>query len=690
LTSIDRSSVAPPPEAPRRNRFGRFFLRDPNTQFLLLAAAAGVLGAAGAVVFRWTTTRLTHLLTSAEDIVSACESLPVLLRVFLPATGGLVGGLLARWLITEKGPSGISQIVESVSLARRPVRMRSSIGRVLSSMAVISTGGSEGREGPIVQIGAALASWSARYLKVAPDRVRILTACGMAAGVAGAYNTPIAATLFVLEVVVGTFSMTIFGPAVVSAVISTLVVRFFLGDEPVYHVAPFQVRTVFEYVPFAIIGVVSGPVSALFVRVLRGAKRLFAATKLPYPATMAIGGAIVGTIGIFLPEVWGNGFEGTNRILRGNPTLLVLVLLFAGKIVATSATIGSGGVGGVFTPTLMIGATVGGAVAQLAHSAVPGLEAPIGGYALLGMGGLMAGVTRAPLLAVIMVFELTQNTDVLLPMMVVSVMAVFAAKFFEEDSIYVQSLRSAGIVWEKTPEATMISSLKVRDIMRTDIKLVPRTLPLPEIIRTFLQTRSLYLYVGDENGRLLGVIDIHDIKETFPERDIASVVIAEDLVAEIPFVTPDESLTSVNEKLWFRDLGQLPVVESAETRKFLGIVTRRDLLGAIDREVLQRNRLLARVRTFAEGGDAEMDYFELPEKHRLVEIEVPPDLLGKTVAESGIRSRFAVSVLAVKRRMRDGSERRFVPGAADRFERGDVLVVLGTDDAIASLKSGAA
>lgn len=684
------SSPADAPHVPSRPpRFGRFFWRDPNTQFLLLSAAAGLLGAAGAIVFRWTTARLTHVLTSAEDIVSACESLPPLLRVFLPAAGGVVGGFLAARLISEKGPSGISQIVESVSLARRPVRMRPSIGRVLSSIAVISTGGSEGREGPIVQIGAALASSLARRLKVSPERVRILTACGMAAGIAGAYNTPIAATLFVLEVVVGTFSMTLFGPAVVSAVISTVTVRFFLGDEPVYHVAPFQLQSLAEFAPFAVIGLACGPVSALFVRALREAKRLFAATRLPYPATMAIGGAIVGGIGILLPEVWGNGFEGTNRILRGNPTLLGLGFLFLGKIAATSATIGSGGVGGVFTPTLMVGATVGGAVAQLAHSVAPGLEAPVGGYALLGMGGLMAGVTRAPLLAVIMIFELTQNTEVLLPMMVISVLAVITARVFQEDSIYVQSLRSAGIVWEKTPEATMISSLKVHDIQRTDVRLVPRTLSLPEIIRTFLQTRSLYLYVGDEEGRLLGVIDIHDIKETFPERDIASVVIAEDLVAEIPFVTPDESLTSVNEKLWFRDLGQLPVVDSAEGRKFLGIVTRRDLLGAIDREVLQRNRLLARVRTFADGGPAETDYFELPEKHRLVEVALPPDLIGRTVAESGIRTRFGVSVLAVKRLTRVGVERRFVPGATDRFESGDVLVVLGTDDAIARLASGA-
>ena len=672
-----------------RSRLGGFFWRDPNTQFLLLAALAGLLGALGAVVFRSLTIRLTHLLMGATDIVSGAESLPAALRIFLPAAGGLAGGLLLVWLVDEKGSGGISQMIETVSLARRPVRVRPAIGRVVSSIAVISTGGSEGREGPIIQIGAALASSLSRRLKVSPERVRILTACGMAAGVAGAYNTPIAATLFVLEVVVGSFAMRIFGPAVVSAVTSTVVVRLLLGDEPVYHVAPFHLESVAEFLPFAVIGLLSGPSSALFARALRQSKKLFDRIPLPRPLTMAIGGAIVGAIGIFLPEVWGNGFEATNRILRGNPTVLFLVLLFVGKIVATSATIGSGGVGGAFTPALLVGSTVGGLVARLCQVAVPGLEAPVGGYALLGMGGLLAGLTRAPLLAILMVFELTQNTEVLLPMMVVSVVATLSARIFEKDSIYVSSLRSAGIVWESTPEATAISTLKVSDIMRTDVKLIARSTPLRDIVKAFLTTRSLYLYVGDEEGRLLGVVDLHDIKESFPERELGGLVIAEDIVTEIPCVTPAESLTSVNEKLWFRDLGHLPVVDSPDTRRFLGIVTRRDLLGAIDREVLQRSRLVARVRTFSDGeGEGEMDYFELPEKHRMTELDTPPALAGRTVAESGIRTRYGVSVLAVKRRTRNGLERRFVPGPEDRFDPADVLIVLGTEEAIERLRSG--
>ena len=679
MSAVESTAAERPP------RFGQFFWRDPNTQFLLLSAVAGVLGGLGAIVFRGVTAWFTELLFDARDVVAGAESLPPLLRLFVPAAGGLVGGFLAQKLISEQGPSGISQMIETVSLGRRSVRMRPALGRVASSIAVISSGGSEGREGPIIQIGAALASSLSRRLKVSPERVRILTACGMAAGVAGAYNTPIAATLFVLEVVVGSFSMTLFGPAVVSAVISTVLVRFFLGDEPVYKVAPFRLESIAEFLPYAVIGMLAGPASALFVRALRTAKKLFAGTGLRPWATMTIGGLIVGALGIFLPETWGNGFEGTNRILRGNPTLLLLALLFVGKIVATSATIGSGGVGGVFTPTLLVGATVGGAVAQLCHLALPGLEAPVGAYALLGMGGLMAAITRAPLLAVIMIFELTQNTDVLLPMMVVSVLAVLSARVFEQDSIYVQSLRSAGIIWEKTPEATAISSLKVSDIMRQDVQLVPRTLPFSRIVKTFLESRSLYLYVADEKGELLGVIDLHDIKDTLADPELANIVIAEDLVSQIPFVTPQESLTSVNEKLWFRDLGQLPVVDSAESKRFLGIVTRRDLLGAFDREVLQRNRLLARVRTFGEA-EGEVDYFELPEKHRLLQVDVPPAIEGLTMAQAGLRTRFGVSVLAVKRLTREGIERRFVPGPDDRFERGDVLIVLGTEEAIARLQ----
>ncbi len=359
-----------PPETPSRPAIlGRFFWRDPNTQFLILAAAAGLLGGFGAIVFRFLVAKLTGILMGSEDIVRGAEMLPLWARVVLPAAGGLVGGLVARFFFGERALSGISHMIEVVSLGRRTVRLRPSLARGVSSIAVIASGGSEGREGPIIQIGAACASALARTWKVSPERIRILTACGMAAGVAGAYNTPIAATLFVLEVVVGSFAMTLFGPAVVAAVVSTLVVRSVLGDEPVYKVAPFRVESVVEFLPFMAIGALGGFASAGFVRAVTLGKRLFAASKLPVWATMTLGGTIVGAIAIGMPEVFGNGFEATDRILHGNPTLLFLLLLCVAKTVATASTIGSGGVGGVFTPSLLVGATIGGAVAKVVHAA---------------------------------------------------------------------------------------------------------------------------------------------------------------------------------------------------------------------------------------------------------------------------------------------------------------------------------
>jgi chloride channel protein, CIC family len=680
-------STAEPALKPRSRRF-RSFWKDPDTQFFLLAVAVGAAGALGAIAFRAVIHWLTRLFFDADDVVTGVESLPLWLRVAVPAAGGLAAGLIVRFLVREKGPEGISHMIEVVSIGRRSVRLRPSLARAAASIVSISSGGSVGREGMIIQLGAALASAVSRTVKLSPERVRILTACGMAAGVAGAYNTPIAATLFVLEVVIGSFSMQLFGPAVVSAVVSTVLVRSVLGDDPVFRVARFALESPAEFVPLAVIGLLAGASAALFGRTLRLARQLFTASQLPLPLAMAAGGAAVGALGIGLPEVLGNGFEGTNRILAGGASVLALGLLFAGKTVATAATVGSGTPGGVFTPSLMVGAALGGLVAHGTQGAAPWLDAPVGAYALMGMGGLLAGITRAPLLAVIMIFELTQNTAVLLPVMGVSVLAVLAARTFEQDSIYVESLRSAGIVWEKTPEATAASSLKVADVLRSDVRLLSRTLPLAEVLETFLRSRSLTLYVGDEEGKLLGAVTIHDVKEILADRSVEAIVIAEDLASEVPFVTPDEPLTSVNEKLWFRDLGQLPVVDSASGRKFLGIVTRRDLLGAFDREVLQRDRLLARVRAAGVGGG--MDYFELPEKHRLAEVDVPPGMAGRTVAESGVRSRFGVSVLAVKRLTREGLERRFVPGPEDRLERGDVLIVLATDEAIAQLRAGTA
>lgn len=662
------------------------FWHDPNSQFLLLMVLVGVLGAMSAIAFRAATRGLVVLIMRNEDVVLGAQGLAPWMRLLIPAAGGLLGGIVARLFVRTGGTMGIAQIMEVVAVGKKRVRFRQSFARTISSLLVISTGGSEGREGPIIQMSAAFASLVARTTKVSSERARVLVACGMAAGVAGAYNTPISATLFVVELVLGSFSMAVFGPAMISAFVSALLTRTILGDQPLYRVPEFQITALRELLMCVPLGLLCGFASVLFMKSIRTGKKIFHRLGWKDEWRMALGGLGVGIIGFWFPQVWGNGFEGTNHLLNAaQPLLWMFAAIFFLKIVATSLTIGSGGVGGVFTPALMTGAALGGTIALSLNGAAH-WQIPVAGFALLGMGGLLAGTTRAPLLAIIMMVELTQNERVVLPMMIVSVLSILGAKVFEKDSVYIEELRESGVRWQDTPELAALLNLTVQDILRKDVGLVPASLRISELIKVFLQTRAQCVFVGDAGGKLLGVIDLHDLKEMMGDpflRDShdASFINAGDLVRETPSVTPEESLSSATEKLWVRDLGWLPVVDSPATLRFLGIITRRDLLGAFDREALQNSKLFTRVR-HDDPAEGSLEYFELPEEHRLREIKVPHQFIGQTIAQSNFRSRYGITILSIVRPTEGGSHRRFVPTAEDRLEEGDLLIVLASEKAM--------
>ncbi len=680
------ASPAPPADAADDAvpRLARLHWRDPNTSFFALAVLVGLLGAVGAIVFRELTHLLTEGFTGHEDIVEGGRSLPPVWTILLPATGAFAGGWIARRFVRIYGTMGIAQIMEVVAVGRRTVRFRQSLARTFSSLLVIATGGSEGREGPIIQMAAASASGVARQVKVSPERGQILVACGMAAGVAGAYNTPISATLFVMELIVGSFSMSLFGPVVVSAAVSSVTTRAVLGNAPLYLVEPFSITSALEFLPYIPLGLAAGIGAVFFMRMLRQAKRWFHATGWRDEFRMLVAGAGVGAIGIWFPEVWGNGFEGTNLVLAGKVTVGTIAALCVAKIAATSLTIGSGGVGGVFTPALMVGATLGCLVGHGAQALFPHLTAPVYCYGLLGMGGLLAATTRAPILAVIMMFELTDEPSIVLPMMIVSAVAIAGARIFERESIYVEELREAGVHWQGTPQATALTQLRAGDLMRGDVPLVPQTLSLEAMVDAFLQTRNTVLFVGDDEGRYLGVVDLHDLKDVMRTGDVSLPVIAGDVLRSIPFVLRDESIADVNRKIWLRDFDQLPVVDGRDTCRFLGIITRRDILGAMDREILGRSALFARVSHLARGAE-EVDYFEMPERHRLANIDVPLELEGRTLAQSRLREQHGITVLAVSRLETDGTVRRFVPSPHDVLRRGDRLVVLAGEEGLGSL-----
>jgi chloride channel protein, CIC family len=655
----------------------RILPRNGSTLFFLLTGAVGVAGGLGAVAFKILLALVVRVVFQSDDnILVIASRLPWYASLAAPAFGGLVAGLVFHFGVKSGGGHGMPEIMESIAIRRGYIDMARVVLRSISSLFVIGTGGSIGREGPIVQLGAGAASQIGRALSVSSERLRVLVACGSAAGIAAAYNTPIAATLFVLEIVLGAFATEYLGPVLVSSVASTLVSRLILGNDTMYRIPKFALISAVEVGPHLLLGVLSGFGGVLFMAALGLGDRAFGKLKLPRWVKTPLGGLAVGAMGLWLPEVWGNGYETVSRILAAEYTGRVLLVLFLAKIVATTFTVSSGGSGGIFTPTLFVGASLGGAFGIGVHALFPHATAGPGPYALVGMAGAIAATTHAPLTAILMLFELTGDYEIILPLMLVCATAYGTSRLIRRDSIYTAELRRRGIDWGGAPEERMLRSLCARDVMRTDVPLLPESLPLSEIVRIFTTTHVDALFVGDKQGRFIGIIELRSVLGALREQELDPLVIAYDLATPSVVCFPDESLLVLNEKLWLRDLSGLPVVQSDDDRRFLGVVRRADLASAVDRETIRRSPVLANL-----AGRTNVDP-SLPDNSRIAEIDLPETLTGLTVREADFRGRLGVILLAIARRRDDGSQVRFVPPSEEVLRSGDRLVLIGPIDRV--------
>jgi len=664
-------------------RIRALFAHNENALYFTAVCLVGLLGGLAGAGFRWVLALLTGAAWGGGDMVLAALDAAWYERLLIPVAGGALAAaalLLAGRRVTR---GGFPEIMDLVALGGSMIRLTAALRRSLSSLMTLASGGAVGREGPMSQIAAALGSRVGRSFRFPEDRIRILVAAGMAAGFAAAYNTPIAATVFVLEVIIGSFNVLFLGPAVVAAAISTIVTRFIAGAGPIYPGVSHGMVSPWEIGPYLVLGFLAGLGAVLFQFVLEGMYATWQRARLPVLVRTPLGGLALGALALAWPWVLGNGYETINMVLAGQLAIGLLAVLFFAKILATSVTLASGGSGGVFTPTMFLGAMLGGVFGALLHGAFPEQMGTAPAYALAGMGGLIAGTTHAPFLAIILIFELTQSYEIVLPAMLTSIAAYWTARAIRRTSIYEEELRRRGMSWEGSAQERLMRSLAVRDIMVGDVTLHPENLPLERIVEIFQGSRELQIYVGDSDGRLLGIIELHEVKRILGEEEFTPLLIAADLVTDIPVVTPDDSLVEVNEKLWLRDMGQLPVVDTEENRRFLGIVTRRDVLGAFDREILKRNALLAKVRAVEGAG---FDYLELPAETQMAKVVVPAALVGKSLLEARLREERGINVLAIERVDAAGRRHRVAPAADTVLLRGDVMVVIGAERAVESLR----
>jgi CIC family chloride channel protein len=453
----------PPCTAPRTDMpESHAATKTPNAamraRFIAALVATSFLAAGFAIGVRLSLAAVTHLLFGPHDVLSAFRGLHWSARIAAPAVGALVGGLIA-WAATKLPESrGVSDVMEAVVLGRGRISLRAAIAKAAASFAAIVSGGSLGREGPLIQVGAALGGTSARWLGLAFLPTRTLYAAGAAAGFAAAYNTPIAGTLFVLEVVVGVAALELVVPVAFAAAIATAVSRLALGDQPVYGIRTYALVTTPQLASSVLLGPLGGLAAVGFMRLLVLGERLFERTGMARPLRAALGGLIVGLIATQLPEVTGNGAESIREMLDGRVLGVAFVLLLIAKPLATTASVSSGSAGGVFTPSMFLGAAMGGGLASIFLGGVGADRVPVvGACALVGMASVVAATTHAPLMASALAFEMSGDYALVVPLLLSTALATATARLFRPDSIYASELSRRGIRFDRSL-ARMISA----------------------------------------------------------------------------------------------------------------------------------------------------------------------------------------------------------------------------------------
>ncbi len=681
------------------------FEKGGHLYMVAAAVLVGLAGAVGAVLFRLMI-RTVHaiafggvdglsvlasegLAAEARDPLSEAMGLPWYWRVAIPAAGGLIVGPLIYFFAREARGHGVPEVMKAVALRGGVIRARIVGIKALASAVSIGTGGSVGREGPIVQIGSAFGSTLGQVLRLPTLQIRTLVGCGAAAGISATFNAPIAGALFAAEVIIGGFAVTQFMPIVLSSVVATVVSRFFLGNHPAFEVPTYQIVSPLEIVPYMATGVAAGLVAVAFIRTLNATEEFW--EKLPIPQYMqaCIGGALVGVIAIELPQVFGVGYTTISASLAGSLPALTMALLVLAKIAATSITIGSGGSGGIFAPSLFLGAMTGGFVGTHIHAFFPEATATSGAYALVTMGALVAATTHAPISAIIIIFELTQTIDIIPALMTACVISSLVCQLLSKDSIYTSKLRRQGIDLMAEEDPNVLKGLYVRDVIDTKPEVIPASANFQTILDLVVQSDHAQFFVVDHDDKLLGAISLTEVRRLIYEREnLQHLVVAGDLVdRNRPTVTEGEDLSVVMQLFSGSKVDEFAVVRADDPKSLVGTVMEKEVIEAHARESMRRD-LLGGLSSHL-GAVEKGSTVDLGGGFALREVMVPPQYLNQTLRDLSLRERTGVQVLLLRRarKLANRAKQVVVPGADDVLGEGDTLVVAGKWESLESFET---
>ncbi len=642
--------------------------RSETTGPVLLAILVGLAAGTWSIFFRGLI-RLGQVvffdgaraLTDRLPVPAGTSDFSVLL---VPAIGlAVVVLIVERWAPEAKG-HGVPEVQHAVRSRGGIIRGRVAIIKALASATCIGSGGSVGREGPIVQIGSAVGSTIGRVSGLGPEHTKLLVACGAAGGIGATFNAPIAGVIFALEVILGSFAARSFGLVVISSVSATAVSRAFLGREPAFQLLErFSLASEREFMLYLVLGMTLGLLAALYVRSVYGLETLFNNWKRSSVFKALVGGLVVGALGLFGSNlIFGVGYEGVQMVLDDRLALHLMLLLVGFKLLATSITLAAGGSGGVFAPALFIGAMAGGAFGQVAHIVYPDWTAPSGAYALVGMAGLFGAAAHAPMTAAIILFEMTDDYQIILPLMLTVVVSHLVKSRISTESIYSVKLENLEAQTSPGHEISLLDNLLVADVVSERFEVVAPDAPLEDLTRKMGSgaTQSWPVVV---KGSLVGIISQADIETALVDREDRDLTAKDIMTTAVVTLRPEDTLREGFRRFSQHGIQLIPVVEGDAGIRIVGVVRRHEMVWAYQAVSEEHRRLIDKTR---------QSFREPPED--IVQIEFAVDandvrVVNRTLHQLQFPHYALVSLVRRNRKV-------LVPHGETMVQAGDVLVIL--------------
>ncbi len=660
-----------------------------HTFMIIVAIIIGILAGFSAIGIRAMIEFFSELSFPGEgNLLENIMSSPWYIIILAPVIGGLIVGPLIYFFAPEAKGHGVPEVMQAILLKGGNIRPRVAVIKALASAISIGTGGSVGREGPIIQIGSSLGSTVGQFFRVPSKRLKTLVGCGAAAGIAAAFNAPIAGALFAVEIILMDFAVAQFSPIVISSVMATVISHHFEGDFAAFQVPPYEMGSTVEIGFYFLLGAVSGLASYLFIKLLYYSEDLFE-NRINFPEYFkpVLGGLVIGMIGLYFPHVMGVGYDTINIALHGNMVWKLAILLLFVKIFATSVTLGSGGSGGIFAPSLFMGAMVGAFFGTVVHDLFPDITAGPGAYALVAMGGLVAGTTRAPITAIIIVFELTNDYHIILPLMITCIISMIVSSKLSRESIYTLKLVMRGIQIKEGTEINIMESIYVKDVYTEKFDYINLNDNFSQVVNKIIQGRGRHFPVLDSNGIIRGVILVDTIKDYLFERDsLQNLLIAEDIMStNFETIALDDNCQTALDIMSKYKFDNLPVTESAGSKKVIGVIWRNDIQDAYNQEV-ERREISSTLASSISMKEPETSVTFL-EGYSISEIKTPKSFVNKSIRELNIRAKYGVDVLSIKTKEKRGETIKAIPSPDYVIKENDRLVIAGEVKNINILKN---